>query len=62
MVLVWYNSLPFRYNEELVRIWFNTCALGTNISQLTRVAGGPDQTSSRQTVYTERAVTGTARS
>ena len=28
-----------------------------SITQLTRVAGGPDQTSSRQTVYTERAVT-----
>ena len=29
-VRVWYNSLPFRYNEVLVIISFNTCALGTN--------------------------------
>ena len=61
MIDMWYNSLPFRYNEELVRYLLEYGLLhvlsALTISRLTRVAGGPDQTSSRQTVYTERAVT-----
>ena len=53
MSTLWYNPLSYRYNDWLVILYFNTCALGTNflrLNRLTRVAGRPAQASSHQTV------------
>ena len=51
--------IPFHSHitKNFVRISLLHVLSALSITQLTRVAGGPDQTSSRQTVYTERAVT-----